>query len=75
MTNDEIKKAWFDGTPVFHQGIQYQRISALIYRLDSNKKIITTTELLDKNGRCVTIARAEEVEVENAGENTGKVTA
>jgi hypothetical protein len=73
MNNDEVKKAWYDDTPIFHQGIQYQRISALIYRLDGNKKIVTSAELLDKNNNSVMIAKIEDVEVENARENTGEV--
>jgi hypothetical protein len=74
MNNDEIKKAWYDGIPIFHQGIQYQRISALIYRLDSNKKITTSAELLDKNNNSVMIAKIEDVEGESVNrENTGEV--
>lgn len=73
MTNEEIKKAWYEGSKVFHQGIEYQRISALVYRLDSDKRIMTSAELLDKNGISVIIARVEEVEGKNARENAGEV--
>ena len=55
MTNDEVKKAWFDQIPVFNNGIRYNRISALIYHLDRNKKIVASAELLDQNGSSVVI--------------------
>lgn len=70
MNNDEVKKAWYDSVPITHQGIKYQRISALIYRLDGNKKILTSAELLDKNGTSVTIASIDRVEVAGSGKSS-----
>lgn len=64
MTSEEIKKAWFDQIPVFNNGIRYNRINALIYRLDRNKKIVASAELLDQNGSSVVIVKFDDVEVE-----------
>lgn len=68
MTGEEIKKAMHDFSPVRYNGINYQRITAYIYRVvETHKKGTFTTilqvELLDYCGHSVTIAEAEKVEV------------
>ena len=57
MTNDEVKAAWRNQTPVMHEGVRYT-ISALIFRLPKNM----TAELLDKNHNCVVIALPSDIE-------------
>jgi len=60
MDKNEIKVAFLEGVPVIAGGIEYARISALIYRMHAGK-VITQAELLDKNGNSVTIAQPEKV--------------
>lgn len=67
MTNDEVKKAWYEKKPVHSGGIDYLCVSALIYRITPNGEMIMSVELLDKNEHSVTIANPEKVEV--VGEN------
>ena len=59
MTNDELKHALIDGRSVVHNGIEYEEISAVIYRWDG-KKITISCELVDKNN-CLVIAAADKV--------------
>lgn len=66
MTSAEIKQAMVNFTPVIHRGIEYQRISAYIYRIyinpNSHKyREAFQVELLDKNGQSVTIADSNEI--------------
>ena len=66
MNSDEIKQAMVNLTPVIHRGIEYQRISAYIYRIyespNSHKyREVFQVELLDKNGQSVTIADPKEI--------------
>ena len=61
MTNDELKAAFMDETPVMHGGIQYLKVSAIIYR-KRDGKVIVDAELLDKNRNSVTIADPKRVE-------------
>lgn len=66
MTSAEIKQAMVNFTPVIHRGIEYQRISAYIYRIyinpNSHKfREVFQVELLDKNGQSVTIADSKEI--------------
>lgn len=68
MTSDQIKKAMVNFTPVIHRGIEYQRISAYIYRIyvspHSHKyKEAFQVELLDKHGQSVTIADPKEIKL------------
>ena len=68
MTSDEIKKAMHEFKPVRYKGIEYEKITAFIYRAVpvpmSNKfRGILQVELLDKNKNSVTIAEAEKVEL------------
>lgn len=77
MTSTEIKKAMINFTPVIHRGIEYQRISAYIYRIfvsphTGKYKETFQVELLDKNGQSVTIADANEVKILEDNREGGK---
>lgn len=66
MTNDKLKEAMLNRIPVIHKfpttgEIEYERITALIYRLDDNNNVVVSAELRSKNGCSVTIAKAEDV--------------
>ena len=60
MTNDEAKQAFFDDIPVILNGIEYERISALIYRKKGSTAYLEL-ELYDKCGHSVSVAPAEKV--------------
>ena len=55
MTNSEVKDALMDGRRVVHNGIVYDKVSAIIYR-NINGKIVVSAEMLDKNENCVVTA-------------------
>ena len=61
MTNDEVKKALYERTPVKYNGIEYAYISAIIYRYDKKGNLIVSAELFDKNGNCVVIAQIKDI--------------
>ena len=61
MTNDEAKTLLFSGKPVQFKGIEYQRITAIIYRV-VNGRVLVSAELLDKNNNSVTITDPKRVE-------------
>lgn len=63
MTNEEAKKALFEQLPVKHNGIDYARITAIIYRCDNQGELLVSAELLDKGLRSVTIAQIKDVSV------------
>ncbi len=68
MTSAEIKQAMVSLAPVIHRGIEYQRISAYIYRIYLNPvthkyREAFQVELLDKNGNSVTIADTNEIKL------------
>lgn len=68
MNSAEIKQAMVNFTPVIHRGIEYQRISAYIYRIykspSSHKyREDFQVELLDKNGQSVTIADPRDIKL------------
>lgn len=60
MTNTEIKDALMDGRRVVHNGIEYDRVSAIIYR-SSNGKIAVSAEMLDRNHNCIVVAPVEKI--------------
>ena len=67
MTSNEIKQAMLNGTPVVCDGVQYQRITAYVYRAfkDSHSGKISCRlqcEVLDRSGRSVSVVDAERVE-------------
>lgn len=63
MTNDEVKKAWLNKTPIHSSGIDYTKISALIYRLTENGEMTLSVELLEKCGNSVTIASPQNIKL------------
>ena len=68
MTSAEIKQAMVNFSPVIHRGIEYQRISAYIYRIyvsphTGKFKEAFQVELMDKNGQSVTIADANDIKL------------
>ena len=64
MTTDEAKEAFRRGAPVVYDGIKYREISALITRKDKKaRKYALSVELLDLNGRAITIADPQKVEL------------
>lgn len=67
MTSAEIKNAMQNSTPIKFNGIEYQSITAYIYRRVTDihtgmNKFIFQCELIDRCGHSVTIADAEKVE-------------
>lgn len=68
MTSEEIKKAMHEFSPVVYNGIEYERITAYIYRIIKTHgaglyKTILQVELQDKNTNSITIADAKKVEL------------
>ena len=63
MTNEEAKEALQNKTPVVCGGIEYKRLSAIIYRYNDKGKFLVSAELQDKHTNSVTIARMEDVQV------------
>lgn len=66
MTNEELKEALFSAVPVVCDGIRYQRITAIVYRV-VNKELFISGELLDGNGNCVIYAPARKIELYKEG--------
>lgn len=60
MNGAEMKKALLDKTPVEYRGIEYARLTAIIYRAEG-QEIVVSGEMLDKCGNSVTIARAADI--------------
>ena len=62
MTNPEMRQALIYEQPIEHNGIQYQKITGIIYRKQGNG-IRVQLELLDKSQNCVIYADAENVKL------------
>lgn len=62
MTSEELKKAFLDRVPVMCAGIEYKKISAIIYRHDRYGKVQVSAELLDRCGHSCVIVRAQDIE-------------
>lgn len=63
MTREELKAAFTEEAPVLSGGIEYQKITALIYRKErGGRGLIVQAELLDRGGHSVTIAAPERIE-------------
>lgn len=60
MSGAELKNTLMSGCAVSYDGVDYAKVSAIIYRC-VNGQIKVTAELLDKNGNSVTIAPSERV--------------
>lgn len=61
MTNAELKDALLQKFPVMCRNIHYSHVSAIIYR-ECNGQIKVSAELMDINGKSVTIAEAKNIE-------------
>lgn len=61
MTNDELKKAMYEETPVMFNGIVYDKITAIIYRKKGDS-ITVSAELLDRSKYCIVVAGADKIE-------------
>lgn len=63
MTGEEAKQCLYSRKKVICKGIEYEKMTAIVYRLDeSGKYIVISAELLDKNRNSVVFARLEDVE-------------
>lgn len=61
MTGEEIKDALLKKSPVCANGIEYKCVTAVIYR-EQDKKIVVSGELLDRCGHSVTIVPLDKIE-------------
>lgn len=68
MTIEESKTAYFSEEPVIYDGIEYERISALIYKKPKGEKSYLALELYDKCKHCVVIALPEKVKLKGGEE-------
>ena len=60
MTNTELKQALFNKTPVMHNGIRYQRMYEIVYRVPKDK-LIVSVGLLDVNDNSIVYAMPDKV--------------
>ena len=68
MTSEEIKQAMINGSPVRYKGVDYEGITAYIYRriIDRHTgkvSFILQCELLDRSGNAVVVVDARKVEM------------
>ena len=61
MTSEEAKVALQNKTPDVCGGIEYKRISAIIYRYNDKGKFLISAELEDKKAQSVTIVSTKDV--------------
>lgn len=66
LTSDELKKALRGKTPLIcqdrHGTIEYERATAIIYKLDEDTgNIVITVRLKDKNGNTYVEAKASDL--------------
>jgi len=61
MNNVELKDALMDGRKIMYGGIEYDSVSAIIYR-NRGGKIAITAELLDKGSNSVVIASIDKIQ-------------
>lgn len=67
MTNDELKQALLNKRPVILNTpltgkIEYDFVSAIIYRVNKDDKLDISAELTDKCGHSVTIADPKHIQ-------------
>lgn len=60
MTNAELKQALFNKTPVMYNGIRYQRVYEIVYRVPKDK-LIVSAGLLDVNDNSIVYALPDKV--------------
>ena len=63
MTGEEAKKALYNRLPIVWRECEYQRITAIIYRLDDRNNLIVSAEMRDQNNNSLTVARIEEIKI------------
>lgn len=61
MTSEEIKDALLKKYPVYANGIEYKCVTAVIYR-ENNGRIMVSGELLDRCKNSVTIVALDKIE-------------
>ena len=59
MTNVELKDALMDGRRVVHNGIEYERVHAIVYK-NVGGSVMVSAELIDKNN-CLVVAEARKI--------------
>lgn len=64
MKNAELKEILMSQEPVIYNGIEYKRVSAIIYRNEGGK-LYVQAELLDKNANSVSIASPDRIARKN----------
>lgn len=67
MDNNELKEALFNKRPVIHSAggsnaIEYERVSAIIYRVNDKGKLEVSAEFYDRCGHSVSIVDPSRVE-------------
>jgi hypothetical protein len=68
MTSAEAKAAFKEGEPVVYKDVEYQKISAIIYRT-GQKGMYIQAELLDEAGRSVTVAYPQHITIKKEDTN------
>lgn len=63
ITSIEAKKMMMAGVPIVYDGIEYERITAIIYQ-KINDKFVACVQLKDKNSKSVSIVRLDFIERE-----------
>lgn len=61
MNHDELSAALMERVPVIYDGMEYDRIGAIIYRNDESGRLIIQAELKDVNGNSVTIVNPKKL--------------
>lgn len=62
MTSEEAKECLYSHKEVVCNGIEYECITAIIYRIGDRGNIIVSAELRDKSKNSVTIAQLKDVQ-------------
>lgn len=64
MKHEEARDAMVRGMRVKSKGIEYDHIHRIMWGITKNRsKYVSEVMLMDKNGRSVTIAKTEDVEL------------
>ena len=67
MTNEEAKQCLYSHDEVIFNGITYDCITAIIYRIGDKGQIIVSAEMLDKSKNSVTVAQLKDVKKKGSG--------
>lgn len=63
MTGEEAKRCLLSKRPVIHDGIRYEKISALIFTLDDSDNLVTLAALIDKSKNSMIHARIQNITI------------